>query len=157
VTELVSRKRFEKDYPDASPNDFQAIAQGWVQGEFVRIAEYWEKNEVGKQTVFAVVLPQGNVENRSEDEIREMAEQKPVSTRRITAARGKVDARAACSRRSGWRSRPSASTALRGPLALVTGVGTPWVRGSRGRANTFRSSGLSARKSRPATRYSGTG
>jgi hypothetical protein len=51
-----------------------------VQGEFVRIAEYWEKNEVGKQTVFAVVLPQGNVENRSEDEIREMAN-KAVSCR----------------------------------------------------------------------------
>jgi hypothetical protein len=77
VTELVSKKRFEKDYPDCTPNDFQndTGTQGWVQGEFVRIAEYWEKNEVGKQAVFAVVLPQGNVENRSEDEIRAMAKE----------------------------------------------------------------------------------
>jgi hypothetical protein len=75
VTELVSLKRFKKDYPNVSPNDFQKDmgTTGWVQGEFVRIAEYWEKNEVGKQTVYAVVLPQGNVENRSEDEIKAMA------------------------------------------------------------------------------------
>lgn len=72
VTELVSAKRFEKEYKGITPNDF-GDAQGWLQGDFVRIAEYWEKNEVGKQTVFAVVLPQGNVENRSEDEIRAMA------------------------------------------------------------------------------------
>jgi hypothetical protein len=74
VSQLVSEKKFKKEYPDCSPNDFQSDSgNSWVQGEFVRIAEYWEKREVGKQTVFAVVLPQGNVENRSEDEIRAMA------------------------------------------------------------------------------------
>jgi hypothetical protein len=76
VTQLISIKRFKDEYPDCTPSDFQndqGSAQGWVQGEFVRIAEYWEKNEVGKQTIFAVILPQGNVENRSEDEIKAMA------------------------------------------------------------------------------------
>ncbi len=82
VTELISLKRFKKDYPDVSPNDFmddKGSTQGWLQGEFVRIAEYWEKNEVGKQTIYAVILPNGQVENRSEDEITAMAVEKGVA------------------------------------------------------------------------------
>lgn len=74
VTELVSAKKFKKEHPDIAPSDFDG-SHMWVEGDFVRIAEYWEKNEVGKETVFAVVLPQGSVENRSEDELRAMAKE----------------------------------------------------------------------------------
>lgn len=77
VTELVSEKKFKKEYPDASVSDFlsDTATASWVEGDFVRIAEYWEKNEVGKETVFAVILPQGNIENRSESEILQMAQE----------------------------------------------------------------------------------
>jgi hypothetical protein len=74
VSQLVSRKKFEKDYPDISASDFGA-AEGWVDGDKVRIAEYWEKNEAGSETMFAVVLPQGNIENRTETEIRDIAKE----------------------------------------------------------------------------------
>jgi hypothetical protein len=72
VTEMVSAAKFKKEYPEHSASDF-GEAQGWSEGDHVRIAEYWEKREIGKESVFAIVLPQGNVENRSETDIKAMA------------------------------------------------------------------------------------
>lgn len=51
VTELVSKKKFEKLYPDASQNDWESPTQEyaqWVQGEFIRVAEYWYRTPVTK-------------------------------------------------------------------------------------------------------------
>lgn len=51
VTELVSKAKFEKQYPKVGLIDFESpndeFAQ-WVQGEFVRVAEYWYKKPVKK-------------------------------------------------------------------------------------------------------------
>lgn len=51
VTELVSKKKFEKDHPGVSTVDFQnasAEYAQWRQGEFVRVAEYWYREPVAK-------------------------------------------------------------------------------------------------------------
>lgn len=54
VTELVSRKKFKAAYKDVAETDFDHDDyKGWVEGEFVRIAEYWVKQEVGKERIFA--------------------------------------------------------------------------------------------------------
>lgn len=49
VTELVSKKKFEKDHPNVSTTDFESpnseYAQ-WRQGEFIRVAEYWYREPV---------------------------------------------------------------------------------------------------------------
>jgi hypothetical protein len=45
VTELISRKKFEKDYPDVSLVDFDSPNREefsqWIHGDFIRVAEYW--------------------------------------------------------------------------------------------------------------------
>jgi len=49
VTELVSKKKFEKDHPDIATVDFQTATSEyaqWRQGEFVRVAEYWYREPV---------------------------------------------------------------------------------------------------------------
>lgn len=51
VTELVSRKKFEKDYPGVSLVDFDSpndAYSSWVQGDFIRVAEYWYREPVTK-------------------------------------------------------------------------------------------------------------
>lgn len=72
VTEMVSKAKFEREYPDAGKADF-GTREGWVQGNFVRIAEYWEKREVRKEKVYACKTPEGGIENHSESALREMA------------------------------------------------------------------------------------
>lgn len=72
VTELVSKKKFEAEYKDISPTDFDASEMAsWRQGDFVRIAEYWEKREVGSKTVYAIDH-EGGTETHSEDDLRQM-------------------------------------------------------------------------------------
>lgn len=72
VTELVSKKKFEAKYKDIAVSDFQSDTySNWVDGDFVRIAEYWEKNEVGEKTIYAMDF-QGGTETHSEDDLREM-------------------------------------------------------------------------------------
>lgn len=52
VTELVSRKKFEKSYPGVSLSGFDSpneeYAQ-WVTSDFVRIAEYWYREPVKRK------------------------------------------------------------------------------------------------------------
>lgn len=71
VTEMVSRKKFEAQYKDIAPTDFDGEdARGWVEGDFVRIAEYWRKREVGSKKLYALLrADNGQVENMAEDEI----------------------------------------------------------------------------------------
>lgn len=71
VTELISKKKFEKQYPDVPLNDWDATdtsLKGWLEGDFVRVAEYWVKKEVGKQKLYAFRLPQGQTETATEKE-----------------------------------------------------------------------------------------
>lgn len=50
VTELISRKKFEADYPDVSLVDFDSPNREefsqWIQGDFIRVAEYWYRETV---------------------------------------------------------------------------------------------------------------
>ncbi len=72
VTEMVSRKKFEATYKDVSPSDFDGTEMAaWKDGDFVRIAEYWEKRETGTKTIYAIDF-EGGTETHSEDELREM-------------------------------------------------------------------------------------
>jgi hypothetical protein len=71
VTELVSKKKFEKTYKGIPASDFQSDEYAnWVQGDFVRIAEYWEKRETGKKTIYALDTAEGTI-TRSDEEIRQ--------------------------------------------------------------------------------------
>lgn len=79
VSEMVSEERFKKEHPKHSPSDFEDENGHWLEGDKVRRAEYWEKREVRKENIFAVVLPQGNVENVSETELFKMAEEAGLS------------------------------------------------------------------------------
>jgi hypothetical protein len=74
VTELVSRAKFKAKYPKVADHDFDsADMEEWVEGDFVRIAEYWVKEEVGKQTLFAFErTDNGQVEHVTQDELKEM-------------------------------------------------------------------------------------
>jgi hypothetical protein len=73
VTELVSRKKFKASYPKVAEADFDGEGyKGWVEGEFVRIAEYWVKEEVGKERIFAFEDGRdGQQHVLSESEVRE--------------------------------------------------------------------------------------
>jgi hypothetical protein len=75
VTELVSRKKFKAKYPGIPDHDWDDEDLGeWVEGDFVRIAEYWIKKEVGKQKLFALEREDtGQVEHVSEDDLKQMA------------------------------------------------------------------------------------
>lgn len=76
VTELVSRKKFKAEYPNIAEQDFDNDGQqGWVEGDFVRIAEYWVKKEDGSTKLYALERHDtGQVENVSEDDLRKMIE-----------------------------------------------------------------------------------
>lgn len=52
VTELISKKKFEKDYPDVSLVGFESPNQEyaqWLQGDFIRVAEYWYREKVTRK------------------------------------------------------------------------------------------------------------
>jgi hypothetical protein len=52
VTELVSKKKFEKAYPGISQTDFESPNQEyaqWLQGEFIRVAEYWYRKPIKRR------------------------------------------------------------------------------------------------------------
>lgn len=51
VTEMVSRKKFEKEHPGVALTDFDSSNTEyahWVRGEFIRVAEYWYKEPIAK-------------------------------------------------------------------------------------------------------------
>jgi hypothetical protein len=70
VTQMMSEAAFKAKYPDATLSDFDG-STGWRHGEFVRIAEYWEKYEVGSKTIYALEGPAGQ-EIHDEDAVNEM-------------------------------------------------------------------------------------
>jgi hypothetical protein len=76
VTELVSRAKFKAQYPKIPDHDFDSSDMvGWIEGDFVRIAEYWVKKEVGKRKLYAFERGDtGRVENVAEDDLRQMVE-----------------------------------------------------------------------------------
>jgi hypothetical protein len=52
VTELVSRKKFEASYPKVPLNDFDSPNEeytSWIQGDFIRVAEYWYRKPVQRE------------------------------------------------------------------------------------------------------------
>ena len=72
VTEMVPKADFVDKYPKINATDFDSEElKDWVQGEFVRIAEYWRKRESGKHRLFALQTPQGQQLTATEDEARE--------------------------------------------------------------------------------------
>ena len=75
VTEMMSTKAFEAKFPDISTADFDNIDDTarteWVQGDKVRIAEYWRKSEDGKSKLYALEGP-GGASSHTEDDVREM-------------------------------------------------------------------------------------
>ena len=87
VSEMVPKKDFEASYPKVTATDFEGGEQGdWVQGEFVRVAEYWRKKEVGKQRLFMLKAPDGRQISTTEDEVKRIAEEQG------TKLPGKLDA-----------------------------------------------------------------
>lgn len=73
VTQMVSKKKFEKQYPKVNTADWDTGDQGdWVQGDFVRIAEYWKKEETGKSKLYSIQLPTGQMLTHTEEEIKQM-------------------------------------------------------------------------------------
>ncbi len=89
VTELVSRAKFEKEYPKASLADFDTDTThqtDWLQGDFVRVAEYWRKRESGVKKLYAFELPDGSVEKHDEAAVREMAGVKEGKVEDLIAA-----------------------------------------------------------------------
>lgn len=74
VTELVSRKKFEAQYPNAPVTDWDKSdtnLSNWLQGDFVRIAEYWTKEKTGTKKLYAFQMPDGSTKTLDEDEIRQ--------------------------------------------------------------------------------------
>lgn len=53
VTELISRKKFEKAHPDVSLTDFDSPNKNeysqWIMGDNIRIAEYWHREAVTRK------------------------------------------------------------------------------------------------------------
>jgi hypothetical protein len=70
VTEMVPKADFLKKYPKINASDFEGEElSGWVQGDFVRIAEYWRKREAGSEKLYLLKGP-GGQESKTEAEIR---------------------------------------------------------------------------------------
>jgi hypothetical protein len=144
VTELVPKADFLAQYPDISASTSTTPTEdmkGWVEGDFVRVAEYWRKRSAGKKKLYALKGPQGQQITPTDDELAQNGMDKP--SKDAFAALGLTLVRSARSRSS--RSRASCSA-----------VPASWASGSRGRASISRWSGLSAKRSRPGTRYSAT-
>lgn len=76
VTQMMSDELFETKNPNISKSDFDnlddAARTEWVQGDKVRIAEYWRKADDGKRKLYALQMPSGQVETHNEDDLRTM-------------------------------------------------------------------------------------
>jgi hypothetical protein len=73
VTELVPREDFLAKYPDINASDFDnsdEIMKEWVDGDFVRIAEYWRKRSTGTRKLYALRSAQGQQIIANEDELK---------------------------------------------------------------------------------------
>lgn len=88
VGEMVPRADFEKSYPDISPTDFDNTQEmgDWVQGDFVRVAEYWRRRETGKKTLYALKAPDGRQIVADEDEAKKTLEAAGLPTDDLKAS-----------------------------------------------------------------------
>lgn len=61
VTELVPKADFLAEYPNINAADFDDADEmkGWVEGDFVRVAEYWRKKKVGTKRIYALKSADG--------------------------------------------------------------------------------------------------
>jgi hypothetical protein len=67
----VPKPDFLKKYPKINASSFDSEElKDWVQGEFVRIAEYWRKREAGTKQLFALRTPEGQQFTADADEAR---------------------------------------------------------------------------------------
>lgn len=79
VTEMVPRKDFEAQYPKISASDFDDAdrMKGWVEGDFVRVAEYWRKRSAGKHKLYALKGPDGQQIKATGEELAQAGIDKP--------------------------------------------------------------------------------
>lgn len=71
VTELVPKADFLATYPKISASDFDGNDIGdWVEGDFVRVAEYWRKRSAGKRRLFALRSGDGQQVIADEETVR---------------------------------------------------------------------------------------
>lgn len=74
VSEFLTDEQFKKQYPGATPVDFEGefseMAQYWLQEEKVRLAEYWQRSETKKKIV---QLSDGSIHR--EDQMPKLAKQ----------------------------------------------------------------------------------
>jgi hypothetical protein len=79
VTELVPKADFLAQYPGISSSDFDDAdnMKGWIEGDFVRVAEYWRKRSAGKHTLYALRGPQGQQITTTDDELAKEGMDKP--------------------------------------------------------------------------------
>lgn len=79
----ISRKAFEKRWPDAKVGSFQSdyvVPDGWYSDDYVRIAEYWKKEPI-KRTL--ALMPDGAVIDLTEAGPEELAAVKATPDVRI--------------------------------------------------------------------------
>jgi hypothetical protein len=80
VTELVPKADFLANYPGISASDFEdadLMKGGWVEGDFVRVAEYWRKRSAGKKQLYALKGQQGQTLTTDDAELAENGMDKP--------------------------------------------------------------------------------
>jgi hypothetical protein len=80
VTELVPKADFLANYPGISASDFEdadLMKGGWVEGDFVRVAEYWRKRSAGKKQLYALKGQQGQSLTTDDAELAENGMDKP--------------------------------------------------------------------------------
>jgi hypothetical protein len=79
VTELVPKADFLAQYPGISASDFDDAdrMKDWVQGDFVRVAEYWRKRSAGKHNLYALKGPQGQQITTTDAELAQNGMDKP--------------------------------------------------------------------------------
>ena len=88
VCDTMSEDVFETKYPKADKNSFQSqeMPEGWQEGEFITVAEYWTREEVDREIY---LLPDGVVIERDEYEAQaewfQAIGMVPVSSRKVKA------------------------------------------------------------------------
>jgi hypothetical protein len=79
VTEMVPRADFLETYESINASDFDNTddMKDWVEGDFVRVAEYWRKRSTGSKKLYALKAMDGQQVIASEDELKERGMGKP--------------------------------------------------------------------------------
>jgi hypothetical protein len=79
VTELVPKADFLAKYPEINASDFDNTDQlrDWIDGDFVRVAEYWRQRSTGSKKLYALKTMEGQQVVASEDELKERGMGKP--------------------------------------------------------------------------------